>query len=193
MINDKTELRVKENTQIRIAMSGPSGCGNTTVSTLLAKTLGIDCINYTFRNLAAELNIPFTELLQKARTDFSFDKMLDKKQIELASKKSCVLGSRLAVWLLDSADLRVYLQARIDTRAKRIQTREGGSLEKIKEATDMRDLEDSRRYKELYGIDNRNFAFADLIIDTEKNNPEQIVAIILNELHKRGLVCKKTD
>ena len=119
--------------------------------------------------------------------------MLDKKQIELASKKSCVLGSRLAVWLLDSADLRVYLQARIDTRAKRIQTREGGSLEKIKEATDMRDLEDSRRYKELYGIDNRNFAFADLIIDTEKNNPEQIVAIILNELHKRGLVCKKTD
>ena len=193
MTNDKTELRVKENTQIKIAMSGPSGCGNTTVSTLLAQTLGIDCINYTFRNLATELNIPFNELLQKARTDFSFDKMLDKKQIELASKKSCVLGSRLAVWLLDSADLRVYLQARIDTRAKRIQTREGGSLEKIKEATDMRDLEDSRRYKELYGIDNRNFAFADLIIDTEKNNPEQIVAIILNELHKRGLVCKKTD
>ena len=66
-------------------------------------------------------------------------------------------------------------------------------MEKIKEVTDMRDLEDSRRYKELYGIDNRNFAFADLIIDTEKNNPEQIVAIILNELHKRGLVCKKTD
>ena len=179
MTNDKTELRVKENTQIRIAMSGPSGCGNTTVSTLLAKTLGIDCINYTFRNLAAELNMPFNEL--------------HKKQIDLASKKSCVLGSRLAVWLLDSADLRVYLQAGIDTRAKRIQTREGGSLEKIKEATDMRDLEDSRRYKELYGIDNRNFAFADLIIDTEKNNPEQIVAIILNELHKRGLVCKKTD
>ena len=85
MTNDKTELRVKENTQIRIAMSGPSGCGNTTVSTLLAKTLGIDCINYTFRNLAVELNIPFNELLQKARTDFSFDKMLDKKQIELAS------------------------------------------------------------------------------------------------------------
>jgi cytidylate kinase len=40
--------------ELRIAISGKSGCGNTTVSTLLAKTLGIKLINYTFRQLAEE-------------------------------------------------------------------------------------------------------------------------------------------
>ena len=40
--------------EIRIAISGKSGCGNTTVSGLLAQKLGIKLINYTFRQLAEE-------------------------------------------------------------------------------------------------------------------------------------------
>ena len=39
---------------LRIAISGKSGCGNTTVSGLLAQKLGIKLINYTFRQLAEE-------------------------------------------------------------------------------------------------------------------------------------------
>ena len=52
----------------------------------------------------------------------------------------------------------------------------------------MRDSEDSRRYKKLYNIDNSNFDFADLKIDTALFNPEQIVEKILLELEKRNLV-----
>lgn len=182
LINNKKELR--------IAISGPSGCGNTTVSTMLAQILEIECINYTFRNLAEEMKIPFSKILKEAQTDFSFDKAVDKKQIELALKKSCVLGSRLAIWLLENADLKIYLTAGIDVRSKRIYKREGGNLEKIKEATVLRDSEDTRRYKELYGIDNKNFNFADIIIDTEKNTPEEIIDIILKALIKFGLISK---
>lgn len=108
--------------------------------------------------------------------------------MELAKKESCVLGSRLAIWMLDEADLKVFLYASDEVRADRIFKREGGDLQKIKEFTAMRDSEDSRRYKELYNIDNSDYTFADLIIDTSKYTPEEIVEQIIAELKKRGLV-----
>ena len=90
--------------------------------------------------------------------------------------------------MLKEADLKVYLFASDETRAKRILNREGGDLEKIKEFTAMRDSEDSRRYKKLYDIDNNKYDFCDLIIDTANYNPEQIVNLILDELKKKGFI-----
>ena len=46
---------VPQGKELRIAISGKSGCGNTTVSTMLAQRLGIKLINYTFRNLAKDI------------------------------------------------------------------------------------------------------------------------------------------
>ncbi len=181
-------FKIKTHKELRIAISGFSGCGNTTVSNLLAQKLNLPCINYTFKNVAEELNIPFSEVLKKAQTDFIFDKMVDSRQTELASKTSCVLGSRLAIWLLQSADLKVYLTASPDVRAERIYEREGGDIDAIKRITSFRDKDDTRRYKKLYNIDNTEYGFADLIIDTEKNTPEQIVKIILKELKIRNLI-----
>lgn len=174
---------------IRVAISGKSGCGNTTVSTLLSEKLGVTLINYTFRQLAAEKGLTLAQVIENAKTDDSYDKYVDSHQVELARKESCVLGSRLAIWMLKEADLKVYLYASDETRAGRVFNREGGDLEEIKRFTAMRDSEDSRRYKELYNIDNSDYAFADLIIDTANYNPEQIVDLILAEIQKRGL-CK---
>ena len=84
--------------------------------------------------------------------------------------------------------MRVYLKASIDVRAKRIQKREGGNIEKIKADTDLRDMEDTRRYKELYGIDNTKYEKADIVIDTDNLEPEKIVEKILDELYDRGLL-----
>jgi len=82
---------------IRIAISGKSGCGNTTVSSLVAQELGLTLINYTFRNMAQERGMEFKEFCGLAERDLSIDRMLDEKQVELASGGSCVLGSRLAI------------------------------------------------------------------------------------------------
>ena len=46
--------QIPENKKLRIAISGLSGCGNTTVSKKLSEMLGVRMINYTFRNLAEE-------------------------------------------------------------------------------------------------------------------------------------------
>ncbi len=179
---------MKLNKELRIAISGKSGCGNTTVSTLLSEKLGVKLINFTFRQLAAEKNMTLAEVIENAKTDDSYDTEVDTRQVELARKESCVLGSRLAVWMLKEADLKVYLLASDDVRAKRILNREGGDINEIKAFTAMRDSEDSRRYKKLYNIDNTDTSLCDLIIDTASHNPEQIVEQILSELTKRGLV-----
>ncbi len=179
---------MKMNKDIRVAISGKSGCGNTTVSGLLSKTLGVTLINYTFRQLAAEKGMTLSEVIEAAKNDDSYDKYVDKHQVELALAEPCVLGSRLAVWMLKEADLKVYLFASDQTRAMRVFNREGGDLQQIKDFTAMRDREDTRRYQEFYGIDNNDYSFCDLIIDVNEKTPEEIVEVILKALEERKLI-----
>ena len=174
--------------KLRIAISGKSGCGNTTVSTMLARRLGVNLINYTFRNLAQDTGLTLAEIIERAKTDDSYDRQVDGRQVELAREDSCVLGSRLAVWMLEEADLKVFLLADEEVRARRILNREGGDLDEIKAFTTMRDREDSQRYQRLYNIDNNDYSFCQLVIDTACHNPEEIVELILQELLRRGLV-----
>ncbi len=182
--------KIPENKELRIAISGKSGCGNTTVSKLLSEKLAVKMINFTFRSLCEETGLTLPEIIEKAKTDDSFDVTVDTRQVELAQKESCVLGSRLAIWMLKEADFSVYLLASDQVRAERILNREGGDIEEIKDFTRMRDSEDTGRYKKLYNIDNDEFEFASLKIDTAQYNPEEIVSIILDKLHDKGLIEK---
>ena len=177
-----------KNKDLRVAISGKSGCGNTTVSTLLSQKLGVKLINYTFRQLAAEKNMTLAQVIEAAKKDDSYDKYVDKHQVELALAEPCVLGSRLAIWMLKEADLKVYLYASAETRASRVFNREGGNLQEIKDFTAMRDREDTGRYKEFYGIDNNDYSFADLVIDVNDKTPDQIVDLILQKLADKNLI-----
>ena len=172
----------------RIAISGKSGCGNSTVSRMLAEQLGIRLINYTFRTMAADHHMTMEQLSAAAEADDTWDRTLDRKQTEMAAAESCVLGSRLAIWLLESADLRVYLSARPEVRAERIRGREGGTLSSVLEATNDRDQRDRARYLRLYDIDSDSHDFADLHVDTERSHPGEIVAMIVDAAVGRGLI-----
>ena len=183
-------MNYKLNGELRVAISGKSGCGNTTVSGLLSEKLGIKLINYTFRQLAEEKGMTLAQVIDAAKNDDSYDKYVDKHQVELAMKESCVLGSRLAIWMLKDADLKVYLFASDETRANRVFNREGGDIEQIKSFTAMRDSEDTKRYKEFYNIDNNNYDFVDLFIDVNTKTPEEIVQDILDKLEEKGLISK---
>jgi len=165
---------------VKIAISGKSGCGNSTVSCLVAERLGLELINYTFKSIAEEMNISFAEVCRRAEVDSSYDYQVDKRQVELAEKSACVLGSRLAVWLLKSADLTVYLEAEPATRARRIQKREGGDFREVLETTVERDRRDHARYIKLYNIDINTYDFVDLVINTNDKTPDQIAEIIID-------------
>jgi cytidylate kinase len=173
---------------VKITISGKSGCGNTTVSRLTAQTLGLGFINFTFRTLAEERGLSLEEVLSRAVSDDSWDREVDRRQVYLARmEEGCVLGSRLAIWMLPEADLKVYLRAAPATRARRIMDREGGSLEDVAAFTAERDRQDRERYLRLYGIDNDDYGFADLVIDTDDLDPSQITGLITAELRRKGL------
>lgn len=171
-----------------IAISGKSGCGNTTVSRILAEKLGIRLINYTFRAMAIDKGLSFEEMLRLANEDpdYSYDRLLDAKQVELAREGDCVIGSRLALWLLPDATLHVYLAGSLEVRAKRIHDREGDSFAEKLTFTRDRDASDHRRYLKIYGIDNDDLASADLVINTEKWKPEAEAEIIIEALNSVG-------
>jgi cytidylate kinase len=165
---------------VRIAISGKSGCGNTSVGKALAAKQGLVFINWTFRNLAEKRGIPFEKALELAQDDDSWDREVDAYQVELARQSDgCVLSSRLAIWMLKDADVKVYLRASPAVRAARVVKREGGDLAEKARFTDNRDRHDHDRYLALYNIDNDQYDFADLIIDTDNLGIDEIVDRII--------------
>jgi len=176
----------KKISDVKITISGKSGCGNTTVSRLVADALELTFINFTFRNLAQEKGLTLKEVLALAAKDDFWDREVDTRQVELARESGgCVLGSRLAIWMLPEADLKVFLTADCETRAKRIQVREGGDLQDIVEFTAARDAQDSERYLRIYKIDNDNYSFADLVINTDDITPQEIAKTIITEIKRK--------
>lgn len=171
---------------MRIAISSKSGCGNTTVTTMVSEKLGYPMINFTFRQMAEERGVDFWTFCEMAQNDYDIDRELDRRQVEMAmNAENCVLGSRLAIWMLKEADLKVYLTASAETRANRILKREGGTFEERYAQTVRRDNNDSGRYMEVYGIDNSKAdEVADLIIATDDKTPEEIVNIIMEKVSK---------
>ncbi|HKJ86772.1 MAG TPA: (d)CMP kinase [Spirochaetia bacterium] len=176
---------------MKIAISGKSGCGNSTVTQRVADRLGYRRVNYTFKDMAAEEGVSFERLCEMAEHDSRWDLRLDRKQVEMAREGDAVLGSRLAIWVLDDADLRVYLDAPPEIRAQRIRKRhiETGQkptgYEAVLTETVERDQRDHDRYLRLYGIDNDEFGFADLIIDTSDTDPEEVTDMIIAAAEKK--------
>jgi cytidylate kinase len=181
------EKRGKEDIKdIKIAISGKSGCGNTTVSRLVAEALGLRFINFTFRNLAVERGLTLQEVISLAEKDGSWDREIDSRQVALAREGGgCVLGSRLAIWMLGEADLKVFLTALPAIRVKRILSREGGDPSTVAAFTEYRDKQDRERYIKIYNIDNDKYDFADLIIKTDDLDPAAIADLILQEVRSR--------
>ena len=159
---------------LRIAISGKSGCGNSTVSRLVASKLGLRVINYTFKDLARDKGLSFEEICRRAEGDPQYDLTLDRMQVQLAEEGGFVLGSRLAIWLLRDSAFTVYLRAPAEIRAGRIARRESKDLAVALLETDERDRRDRDRYSRLYGYDVDRFGFAALVVDTESMSQEEV-------------------
>jgi cytidylate kinase len=164
---------------IRIAISGKSGCGNSTVSRIVASRLGLRLVNYTFKDLARDRGMTFEEVCREAERDPEYDYAIDRRQVALAQEGHCVLGSRLAIWLLKGQALTVYLDAGLKARAARISAREGLAYDEALADTTARDRRDHDRYLRLYGYDVDRWDFADLVIDAEALDQDAVADLIV--------------
>jgi cytidylate kinase len=55
----------------------------------------------------------------------------------------------------------------------------------VEEFTASRDKQDHERYLRIYNINNDDYSFADLIIDTDDISPAEIVRLIIAELDRK--------
>lgn len=170
-----------------ITIGGPPGSGKTTVARLVSKELDkeIVVIGEIFRSIAKERGCTLAEMGEIALKDHSIDSKIDKRTVEIAKRGDIVLEGRLAGVMLHKNDIpsfRVWLDADISVRAKRIAKREGGGLEDLTKRIQEREDCEKKRYLEIYGIRLDDKTIYDLIINTSDITPEEIAKIILDML-----------
>ena len=172
-----------------VTVSGYPGSGTTTVVALLKDLLSIPTHNIgdTFRIMAREKGISLADLHRLAREDRSIDRMLDDRQVEVASKGNVILEGRLAGFLVHRAGLpsvRTWLEAPFDVRARRVAHRENVPLAEAEEEIRVRQEAERTRYLAYYGFDLDDTSIYDLVIRSEATDPETIAEKIADRVRR---------
>jgi cytidylate kinase len=166
-----------------VTISGPAGSGKSTAAAALAEALGYDHVSGgdIFRDLAAERGLTPLELNRRAEEDEAIDRDLDRRLRETAAARDdLVLESRLAGWMAgEHADFRVWLDAPLEIRARRIAEREDKPIDLAREETQARAASEAKRYREYYGIDIEELSIYDLVLNTARLDPEGVVSAIV--------------
>jgi cytidylate kinase len=165
-----------------ITISGPAGSGKSTAAAALADRLDYDHVSGgdIFRELADEKGLTPLELNKRAEEDDTIDRDLDRRLREVAAERDdLVLESRLAGWMAgEHADLRVWLDAPLSVRARRISEREDKSVDLARRETQERANSEARRYQDYYGIEIENLEIYDLVLNTARLDPDGVVDAI---------------
>ncbi len=166
-----------------VTISGLPGSGTSTAANLLKESTGMEVINSgdVFRKMAKERGVSLTEFGRIAEKDPSIDNELDDRMLEQV-EPGIILEGRLTGQLLHKEDVpafKVWLEAPLDVRVERIADREGSKPEDIREFVIDRERSEFKRYREYYGIDMADKDIYDLVIDSDKNDPDEIVEKII--------------
>ena len=170
-----------------ITVSGPPGCGATTVCEGLSAALDCGYVSGgdIFRELADDRGMSLSQLIAKTDETDEIDRALDQRLRTIAEKwgasnKAFVLESRLAGWLAGNrADLRIWLDAPEEVRVERTADREEMEAEMR-----VREVSEAGRYRSYYGIDVDDRSFYDLAINTARWSPEATLEMILSAVEE---------
>ncbi len=176
---------------MRIAVSGPPGSGKTTVSSIVAQTMGYELVlvGQIFRQMAEERGVDLAVFGSLAEEDETIDKELDQRTVAVAgSRDDLVLEGRLTGILLRRHDIpafTVYVDAPEEVRASRIAQREGKDAEGVLRDMRARERSERKRYRAYYGIDPSDRAAYDLWLDSGSRGPEELADIIVGEARRK--------
>lgn len=167
---------------MRITVSGLPGSGTTSLSRYLAERHGFTMISAgeVFRQLAKEHNMELARFGDLARNDPSYDKMIDARQKEIALERdNIIVEGRLSGWMVDNADLKIWLYAPIGCRIKRIVFRDQvPDEETAMNLTLEREQCEADRYRSYYDISISDLSIYHIILNSSHWDVEGIGAII---------------
>lgn len=173
-----------------ITISGESGSGKTTVGNLISNYLNYKFFSggYFFREKAKEYNMDLINFSKYAEKHPEIDKEEDDMLLNfIKSNDNIVVESRLSGYLSYKNNIKaykIYLFASPNERSKRLKSRDNNVN---KSDIIKRSRSELKRYMVFYGIDYRDFSYYDLIINTDKYNPEEISKIITNRIKSKNI------
>jgi cytidylate kinase len=166
---------------MKITVSGPPGSGTTTLARSIAEKHKFELISAgeMFRDLASERGMSVWEFGKLAEKDIGIDALIDVRQKETAkARDNIVVEGRLSGWMVEDADLRIWLTAPIACRAKRIATRDGMDEYTARELTLQREESERTRYRNYYKIEIDDLTPYHLTMNSELWSGEALAAIV---------------
>ncbi len=167
-----------------ISITGDLASGQSTVSKMLAEELKFDLYRNGayFRELAIKNNMSVTEFGEYVEKHPDVDQQIEKSATEYAKTHNNIVIDAKLGWYAVPESFKVYLKVDIDIAAKRAfedETRKNSenlpTIEAQKEDMIRRTKNDLARYKNLYGVVRNDMSNYDLVIDTSKITPRDVL------------------
>ena len=181
-----------------IIISGMPAVGKTTVSKLVAGSLGKPMVGGgdVLKEMAVEEGYsPGGEdwwdtgegmkFLRERKRSSDFDREVDERLILKVKKGDVVVTSYPLPWLTDSG-VRVWLAGDARRRAARMSKRDHLSVARCRSVLTVRDEENYKLYKKIYGIEfGRDLKPFDLVVDTGSVKETKVAEIVLKYVRSR--------
>jgi cytidylate kinase len=168
-----------------VTVGGLHGTGKSSVADAIAKKFDLRRMSagVVFRQLAKDRNLTLEEFSRVAEGNEDIDRLIDDKLREEAENGNAVIDGQLAAWMAgDNADLKILLIASTENRIRRISERDGTDFEYARRETITREGSEKARYLEYYGVDVSDHSVYDLIINTDKYDLEDVIAIVFTAI-----------
>lgn len=184
---------VRYSERMIISITGKPGSGKSTVGKMVAKELGYQFFSAgdLRGQIAMKHNMTIDQLNEVGKKEAWTDKECDDLLIKMGKEKdNMVFDSRLA-WHFIPQSFKIFLDVDLNVAAKRIfkdqrvDEAKASSEKEMHERLMARMNADSERYKKWYSLDIFKLKQYDLVIDTSKMKPDEIMKKILDEVKKR--------
>jgi len=179
---------------MHISLAGRLGSGKSTVARLLKSNHGFEVYSTgaIHREIALKRNVSTLEMNRLLTKDLSIDNEIDDAVTKISIEKkneTIVFDSRMA-WKFAVNSYKVFINVDPYVAASRVMANPRGNeevyndIEEAKAKLIKRSKMENERFKDIYGVDNFDYANYDLVIDSTFASPDDMAAIIYENFLK---------
>lgn len=180
-----------------LILCGMPAAGKTAAANIIAQKLHIEAVGIgdMLKEMALDKGYKITgegwwdtpdgiKFVEERRGNSEFDKEADRRLLEKIEKGNIVVTSYTAPWI-SKKGMKCWLDATIETRARRMSLRDEMSIERAREVVKIRDRENYELYKKMYGIElGKDLKPFNIIIDVNNITQEQVAEEIIKQAAK---------